>query len=391
MTCAKCGTKNPDDFMFCLHCGERLGANPEPRAPAEAEEGEASPPTVAMFAEELAGVVAEAPVARLRVEQGAVDKMVFDLVTDRVVLGRRLDNDIVIHDSNVSRHHAELVREGDTYLVQDSGSANGTVVNDAPLERPMRLAPGDVIRVGEAVFVYEVGGGQFDQPSRPEAGNAGMTVFNPPPSVSLPAGLSSSEQSPLPFGRPPGLSVSPGPDPLQTSLGESLLEEPPAPGRSAGRPAPPAAASAGIEPAGSSKTSSPSLESAGDQVQQLKADLAALVTNLSAFTDRVEAFEAQIVQARVELGAMQDAARDAGAVPLRELRSILLSADAAGGTDRLNEIVGIIDDLADKPRDIDLLLQLSQHAADLRELLRVYAQLMSKAPDIRQALERLAG
>lgn len=49
----------------------------------------------------------------------------------RVTVGRGLDNSIVIEDASVSRHHAELTREGGRLEVRDLGSRNGTWLNAA--------------------------------------------------------------------------------------------------------------------------------------------------------------------------------------------------------------------------------------------------------------------
>ncbi|MDP8924212.1 MAG: FHA domain-containing protein, partial [Chloroflexota bacterium] len=96
------------------------------------------------------------PSARLRAEHGSVD--VIEVTLDRSVLdiGRRLTNDIVIHDTNVSRQHARLVRGPDGYTIEDTQSSNGTFVNDERVFGPRQLRNGDVIRIGDAVFVYEV-------------------------------------------------------------------------------------------------------------------------------------------------------------------------------------------------------------------------------------------
>src|SRR5205814_4968919 len=47
----------------------------------------------------------------------------------RVVMGRSRDCDVVLDDPNVSRRHAELRRQGDTWMVADLGSTNGVKVN----------------------------------------------------------------------------------------------------------------------------------------------------------------------------------------------------------------------------------------------------------------------
>lgn len=69
-------------------------------------------------------------------------------------VGRSGDNQITLQDSTVSRHHAWIKSEGEDFLVFDVGSANGTFVNDEQIEEPRRLDNGDVVRFGDAEFVF---------------------------------------------------------------------------------------------------------------------------------------------------------------------------------------------------------------------------------------------
>ncbi len=57
------------------------------------------------------------------------------LTKDRVTLGRRPHNDVVIDNLAVSGEHAVLLREGDGYVVQDLGSTNGSYINGKPVKR----------------------------------------------------------------------------------------------------------------------------------------------------------------------------------------------------------------------------------------------------------------
>jgi VWFA-related protein len=69
-------------------------------------------------------------------------------------IGRGRDNQIVLDDPTVSRNHAWIKAEGDDYLVFDVGSANGTFVNDQRVDEPRRLENRDVVRFGEAKFIF---------------------------------------------------------------------------------------------------------------------------------------------------------------------------------------------------------------------------------------------
>ncbi len=74
-----------------------------------------------------------------------------------VRLGRGSSNDVILQDSQASRQHAEISRQGDQYIIRDLGSTNGTYVNDERLTGPRPLRPGDRIRVGDTVLAYEAG------------------------------------------------------------------------------------------------------------------------------------------------------------------------------------------------------------------------------------------
>jgi pSer/pThr/pTyr-binding forkhead associated (FHA) protein len=68
-------------------------------------------------------------------------------------IGRDDDCALRIMDRSVSRYHAELrVTEDGDLIVVDTGSLNGTQINDAPVSRrPIHLVlPGDLLRFGYA-------------------------------------------------------------------------------------------------------------------------------------------------------------------------------------------------------------------------------------------------
>jgi Mg-chelatase subunit ChlD len=70
-------------------------------------------------------------------------------------VGRAQDNQLVLDHTTVSRHHAWVKAEGEEFLIFDIGSANGTFVNDERVEQPRRLQDGDLVRFGDAEFVFK--------------------------------------------------------------------------------------------------------------------------------------------------------------------------------------------------------------------------------------------
>ena len=80
----------------------------------------------------------------------------FELDSAQLTIGRGRQNDIAIGtDEYASARHARFEPRQDGVWVQDLGSTNGTYLNGTRLERPRRLAQGDVVRVGETDLRFE--------------------------------------------------------------------------------------------------------------------------------------------------------------------------------------------------------------------------------------------
>jgi serine phosphatase RsbU (regulator of sigma subunit)/pSer/pThr/pTyr-binding forkhead associated (FHA) protein len=84
----------------------------------------------------------------------------FPLSRIRTTIGRSARSDVCIVDSFASRLHAEIAFDGETALLTDLGSANGTRLNGVLITEPVRLSPMDEFRIGETVF-------QIDYDNRP--------------------------------------------------------------------------------------------------------------------------------------------------------------------------------------------------------------------------------
>ena len=80
----------------------------------------------------------------------------FELNSAQLTIGRGNQNDIAIAtDEYASARHARFEPRQDGVWVQDLGSTNGTYLNGTRLDRPRRLARGDIVRVGETDLRYE--------------------------------------------------------------------------------------------------------------------------------------------------------------------------------------------------------------------------------------------
>jgi signal transduction histidine kinase len=91
--------------------------------------------------------------ARLLVIKGADEGKQFELADGETALGRDANNAIRLHDTEVSRSHADFNVVGGNCTVLDKGSANGTIVNGQKVEEAT-LHPGDQIQVGQTILVF---------------------------------------------------------------------------------------------------------------------------------------------------------------------------------------------------------------------------------------------
>lgn len=146
--CGFCGGRIAADDIFCAHCGAR---------------------------QPMAGVGSSAilraarPTAKLVVAGTTELDASFVLQKDNNLLGRtdphsnvfpEIDLSRFDPETKVSRRHARIWREGETFLVEDLGSVNGTVINDsvrlAP-RQPRVLDSGDKLRLGETTLHFLLG------------------------------------------------------------------------------------------------------------------------------------------------------------------------------------------------------------------------------------------
>ncbi|HEX8556792.1 MAG TPA: protein kinase [Pyrinomonadaceae bacterium] len=144
--CGFCGKSISSEDVFCPHCGAR-----QPIAAASAS------------------LRAARATARLVVSGTTELDATFVLNKETNLVGRTDPQSNIFPDvdlsrfdpeTKISRRHARVWREGDTFLVEDLGSVNGTVVNDAVRlgpRQPRPLANGDRLRLGETTLHFLIG------------------------------------------------------------------------------------------------------------------------------------------------------------------------------------------------------------------------------------------
>lgn len=82
---------------------------------------------------------------------------VFAMRGSRIRVGRSADNDIVIQDDRMSRHHFEVRDAGGVFFLEDLSSANGVYAGRERVRGSVALAHGIEVRAGGATFEFRHG------------------------------------------------------------------------------------------------------------------------------------------------------------------------------------------------------------------------------------------
>ncbi len=146
--CGFCGGRIAADDVYCAHCGMK-----QPLVGAGSS----------------AALRAARATAKLIVAGTTELNISFDLQKESNLVGRsdpqsnifpEVDLSKFDLETKVSRRHARIWREGETFLIEDLNSVNGTVINDAVRlapRQPRVLESGDKLRLGETTLHFLVG------------------------------------------------------------------------------------------------------------------------------------------------------------------------------------------------------------------------------------------
>ena len=150
--CNQCGHRNPPDSTFCSSCGSALDQLDDRTITLTAvdplQDAQGAEDDLVVPMGELAQGVG---VLIVRAGSQAGDRFVLD--NDITRLGRHPDSEISLDDITVSRRHAEVQHTEQGYAVADSGSLNGTYVNQERVERAT-LHHGDELQIGKFRLVF---------------------------------------------------------------------------------------------------------------------------------------------------------------------------------------------------------------------------------------------
>ena len=107
---------------------------------------------IATILDRRTAVSAHSALAQLQEASGRCHRLL--AVATRI--GRLADNDIVLDDAKVSRHHAVIIDTGTSFMINDLRSANGVEVQGQRIRGSATLSDGDRIRIGAHHFTFEI-------------------------------------------------------------------------------------------------------------------------------------------------------------------------------------------------------------------------------------------
>ena len=140
--CSECGFQNPEVANYCARCGSLL----------REEDGETTQSYIPEDEADVEGREVEGPALVIRSGGGRAGEH-FTLLEERTTIGRSPDCDIFLDDVTVSRRHAVALRQGDTFVIEDQGSLNGTFLNRRRIESA-ELSDDDELQIGKYRLVF---------------------------------------------------------------------------------------------------------------------------------------------------------------------------------------------------------------------------------------------
>ncbi len=136
----------------------RHGGQPARRPVLEHDSGQSpqEPPRVELEAKETA--VEPPHLAQLIVVETSASNLSAGTILQlnkSISIGRKSHNDLSLQERYVSATHTLIVQQGDSFVLRDYHSTNGTVHNGVIIQDDVTLSDGDEITIGTTTFRYQ--------------------------------------------------------------------------------------------------------------------------------------------------------------------------------------------------------------------------------------------
>lgn len=401
--------------------------------------GNASEPTMAAGSDYEATLRSEGPVAVsqatidrvekpgrliLRSEDGTVVK---EYVLEKLdmSIGRLAGSDILLpKDKLASRRHASIHYENGNYVVRDEGSSNGTFVNGQQLEEngSQVLKDRDRLGIGEHELIFRAygstGADVEDLPTISVPYDAGELTYQT--RVDEQATVSPGEDYGTNVMAEPPVAESPAEEdthadvtmnqPAPAGSVQALAQSAPAPSPS---PAPAPAQSAPLAPpvsvsmpvAASTSLPSPLPGDTGVTFGRITSLPLPNLPDIAPLMAALSALDGQVMSLQEQLNSTQEALRN-HENDLTQITAQLRSgvrrvsdrmdstiADVARKREELSwaELLQLMEDVENNPRDIEYVTKLARKARELRKVFQLHQNVLSTMAECNSLLRSLIG
>ncbi|HEY7094746.1 MAG TPA: FHA domain-containing protein [Ktedonobacterales bacterium] len=412
-TCGNCGRESRAGDLYCKYCGQRLGSGSLSAYSSGLSDlgghyyamgGTGGASSASTDGRQVMGRLVVRP---LPGKSGGQTREV-PLDGRDIAIGRSPTCDIMLEDDQlVSRRHALLRYNGSEYTIVDLGSSNGTFLNEEETHEETPLRDGDLIGIGEYEILYSK-----SAPISPDDSQAATQVTQD---------ISGSRPA-LEAAPEPEAAVEPEPEPQPEPEPVASAPEPAAPAIAATAavaasqateyetmaPAPqqpqPAQTSAAETPAMLAEETRAPADTQPNRSGEALPDPRATATNLEAI--RTQLGQASTLLLRLDEETRVSETRRAALQATRDELATILERQSGGSTPGMSSgpdvsgLTAIVRKAADNPRDLDNVMQLSQHAGEIADVLAtkqsasaggVSPELMSQLAGLKKRLDEVLG
>ncbi len=149
VACHHCGNENTPEANFCSSCGMSLRRTESSMVDAKTEVHSAITPV------EGSSPTVGGKVGTISITRGSNAGSRFVMRDVETAIGRHPESEIFLDDVTVSRRHAVIRLDDDTFSVEDVNSLNGTYVNGNRIESKELIA-GDQLQVGKYLMLFDL-------------------------------------------------------------------------------------------------------------------------------------------------------------------------------------------------------------------------------------------
>jgi hypothetical protein len=401
--CGNCGRDSRVGDLYCKYCGQRLGSgslSAYSSGLSDLSGGHyyAMGGTGGAAASDASGarqVMGRLVVRPLPGKSGGQTREV--LLDGRdIAIGRSPTCDVMLEDDQlVSRRHALLRFNGAEYTIVDLGSSNGTFLNEEETHEETPLRDGDLIGIGEYEILYST-----SAPISPDDTQAATQVTQ-----DVSGARPEPEAEPAPEPAPASASEPAWPEPEEAKMATAMQQPdesarervtaPPAP-EPAPEPAQPQQPQVPTmeTPAMLAEETRPPADTRPNRSGEALPDPRATATNLEAI--RTQLGQASTLLLRLDEETRVSETRRAALQATRDELATILERQSGGSMPDMSPdgensgLLAMVRKAADNPRDLDNVMQLSQHAREIADALAA-KQAPSGSGASPELLSQLAG